>query len=255
MMRKIVPFSVNYLTLKKISLAGSLILYTSAMLSLLIILNEKLQPSNKDYLGMVFNSLLSFFSLAYFIQDLLHNYLFQLSEVHRRNDFIDNSFSTTLCDKNSEGYFTNDNLISGVYKLGVNCFENSFFTKAVSLAMIPALLIKSIIIILLFILIVLFTDRQTIIVLMQVALPLTILQQSVRLIVLHFRINSIYKQFKFIFTTNSPEIRDSYIITNVINYESTIAWAGISLDSKKFDKLNDSLTQEWEGIKIRHKIK
>lgn len=90
---------------------------------------------------------------------------------------------------------------------------------------------------------------------MQVALPLTIIQQFIRLVTLHFRVNSIYNQFKLIFTSIDGQKRDSYLITNVINYESTLAWAGILLDSKIYTKQNETLSQDWENIKIKHKIK
>ena len=152
-MKRIVPFSVNYETIRKINLAGNLILYLSAILAILVIINGKLDFPNKVDIDKFLNSFLSFFSIAYFLEDLIQNYLFQLAEVHRRNDFIDNSFDTTLSDKNSKGYFSNDDLKTGIYKLGVNCFENSFFTKTVTLSMIPFMAIKSIVIVLLFILI------------------------------------------------------------------------------------------------------
>lgn len=254
-MKKIVPFSVNYETIRKINLVGSLILYLSATLAILVIINEKLHLPSKIDTDKFLNSFLSFFSIAYFLQDLIQNYLFQLAEVHRKNDFIDNSFDTTLSDKNSEGYFSNDDLQTGIYKLGVNCFENSFFTKSVSLSMIPAMAIKTIIIVLLFTLISLFADKMPISVLMQVALPLTIIQQAIRLTTFYFRINSIYNQFKTIFSSINSSHRDSYLIINVVNYESTVAWAGILLDSQIFNRLNDSLTEQWTEIKTRHKIK
>lgn len=254
-MNKIVPFSINFSTLRRINNAGSLILYSSALIIVFLVSHELFSLVITQSQIKVLNSFLSFLSVAYFLQDLLQNYLFQLSEVHRRNDFLDNSLDTSLSDKSSEGYFSNDALISGVNKLGVNCFENSFFTKSITSLMIPFMLIKLIIIILLFIFLALFTDQLTISTMMQVALPLTIIQQFVRLVTLHFRVNSIYNQFKVIFTSIDGQKRDSYLITNVINYESTLAWAGILLDSKIYTKQNETLSQDWENIKIKNKIK
>jgi len=255
MIKKVVPFRVNFETLRKINLAGSIILYSSAILTLFIVLDKHYNFSLSNEIQQIMNSGLSFLSITYFLTDLLQNYLFQLAEVHRRNDFLDNSLETTLADKNSEGYFSNDNLDSGVYKLGVNSFENSFLTKSITSSMLAPMIIKSTLIIFLFIFLVLFTDHMTLSILMQVALPLTILQQSVRLITLHLRVKLIFNQFKMIFTSVNSSKQDSYLITNVINYESTLAWGGILLDSKIYDKKNETLSQEWERIKTKHRIK
>lgn len=255
MIKKVVPFRVNFETLRMINLAGSIILYSSALLTLLIVLDRHFNFLLSNDIQQIMNSVLSFLSIIYFLEDLLQNYLFQLAEVHRRNDFLDNSLETTLADKNSEGYFSNDSLDSGVYKLGVNSFENSFFTKSLTSSMLTPMIIKSTIIILLFIFLVLFTDNVTLSILMQVALPLTILQQSIRLITLHLRVEFVFNQFKMIFSSiNSPK-QDSYLITNVINYESTLAWGGILLDSNIYNKRNETLSQEWEDIKAKHSIK
>lgn len=254
-MKRIVPFSLNYVVLKRINAVESVALYLSAIIALVILLNDKsLLFTDKEYWSVLLNSLLSFSAVLYFILDILINYLFQLTEVHRKNDLLDNSFDTFLSDKKSEGYYSNESIEKGIYKLGVNCFENSFFSKNVSSAMIPVMLIKSIFILLLFVVLALFTDHKTLSSLMQVALPLTILQQTIRLITYHFRVKAVYEHFKLIFTSVDSKIRDSYLITNVINYETTLAWAGILLDSKKFDALNVPLTKEWEEIKINHKI-
>lgn len=255
MIKKVVPFSVNFETLRKINIAGSFILYSSAGLTLLIVLDNHYEFTQSEKVKETLNYILSFLSITYFFQDLLQNYLFQLAEVHRRNDLLDNSLETTLTDKNSVGYFSNDNLDSGVYKLGVNSFENSFFTKSITASMLAPMIAKSILIILLFIFLVLFTDQETLSILMQVALPLTILQQSIRLVTLHLRVKSIYNQFKLIFSSVNSSKQDSYLITNVINYESTLAWGGILLDSKIYDEKNEILSQEWETIKTKHKVK
>ncbi|MEJ7823752.1 MAG: hypothetical protein WKF85_15625, partial [Chitinophagaceae bacterium] len=135
-MSRVIPHSINYKLIKKIDGVGTGILYISALLVVGTFVINKLYLGNKDSFANVISRVMAILALAYFIIDVVQNYFFHSAEVIRKNDFIDNSLNTKISDKNSVGYFTNEDIAPSIYKLGVNCFENSFFTKSVAQKMI-----------------------------------------------------------------------------------------------------------------------
>lgn len=252
-MNKIVPYNIDYIAIKKVDFLATLVLCISAALSLVIIAIDRVPDLTiKDGLNYFASATFCGFSILYFILDIIQNYLFQLAESNRKNDFIDNSLNTKLADKNSHGYFSNDNVPPGIYKLGINCFENTFFTKSISGKMITAKVVVMILIILLYLAVAFLADQRVLIAVLQMALPITIFQQTIRLIIFHSSIKSIFVKFKLIFASASLDKRDSLLLDNVINYERALAWASIQLDEKLFSKNNMALAQEWEEIKKQH---
>jgi hypothetical protein len=254
-MNKVVPHSTNYKTNWKVGGFASFLLYTAALISIVALINDKADLfESKELINKNLNSTLAILAILYFLLDLVHNYLFHQAELNRKNDFVDNSFQTKLADENSQGYFSNDSFPSGIYKLGVNGFENSFFTKAVSSKMIIPSVIKSLVILILILLVVFFTDQTVLVAVVQIALPFIIFQQTIRLILFHSQIKNIVDNYKHIFDAVNTANRDALIVSNVINYEKSLSWSGIQLDSKLFDKLNPKLTHDWEALKVKYNI-
>lgn len=255
MMNKVVPHEINYKTINKISSISSLLLLSSAFISISILIIDKTDLfSSKENLNRNLNAALGIFAILYFLLDIVQNYLFQQAELNRKNDFIDNSFETKLSEENSQGYFSNDNFTPSIYKLGVNGFENSFFTKSIASKMIVPNIIKSAIILILFLLVIFYTDQSTLISLVQIALPFTIIQQTIRLIIFHSHIKKVFDNYKHIYSNVAKAKRSPLIIDNVINYEKTLSWGGIQLDSKLFNKHNPKLTTDWETLKTKYNI-
>lgn len=254
-MNRIVPHEINYKTISKVSGIASLVLYISALIALvLLFINKTNFVTSKELYNENLNSGLAILAILYFLIDITQNYLFQQAELNRKNDFIDNSFETKLSDENSQGYFSNDSFPTGIYKLGVNGFENSFFTKAISKKMIIPGIIKCVVILVLFLLVIFYTDQSTLTALIQIALPFTIIQQTVRLIFFHSHIKRIVDTYKYIFANVAKSKRSPLIIDNVINYEKTLSWGGIQLDSKLFNKHNPKLTIDWEVLKTKYSL-
>ena len=102
------------------------------------------------YLEIV-NSGNSVLILSFIVFEILVNTTFFKAEKKRRLDFIDNSFGTKLNGLRSEGYFTNDDISTGVLKLAANCFENSFFTSHITALMKRKEIFKAAVIIFVFI--------------------------------------------------------------------------------------------------------
>jgi hypothetical protein len=252
---RFVPFKVNFELIKKIETGLNWILYISVLLGIGLLLIAKLVDHAKDFYSENINYIIGALSLFYFIGDLLKKFLLQLAEQRRRKDFIDNSLKTNLADFKSEGYYSNEDFDPGIYKMGLNCFENSFFSMTISGKMILRLVLQSLFIILLFTLLVMVSNKITVATFLQFALPYTILQQTIITTIYYFQISSIFNYFKLLFSSAQEHKRDLLLVHNVINYESTIAWAGVVLREDLFKKHNDDLSAKWEQIKIDHHIK
>ncbi len=197
----------------------------------------------------VINTVLAVVCVMYFSFEVLSNVLLNRAELERRKRFIDNGLGTKLTELKDPGYFSNDSISEGIHKLGVNCFENSFFTSRISGRMLVPASIQAIGLLFLTVLVALYADRQVLSAVLQLALPCTIVHQLVRLTMLHFQVKHIYNEFRRIYHNSQYQTRDSLVVSNIIFYESTLAWASVRLDSKLFKKLNTELSSEWERIK------
>lgn len=255
-MEKVVPHAIDYALVSKVDKLNSYVLYVSAVLSLCVILNNHVSINlDKEQFNDVANRILGILGIAYFLIDMMNSYLFQNAEANRKNDFINNSLNTQLSDKNSKDYFSNDSIDIGIYKLGVNCFENCFFSKFVSSKMILPMVVKSFVILLLYLFVLFFTDQNTTLSVFQISLPFTIINQTIKLILLNSNLSLIAQNFRNIFSSTEKAKQDSLVINNVINYEKTLSSFNVQLDTKLFDKNNDKLSLEWERIKQSLNIK
>lgn len=254
-MTKIVPYKKDFDHVSIVEKLSSIILWSSVFISTATIITSyfEIKYLKQIDLTLIFNSIISCFAIIYFVLDIVTNYLFRSAEAKSRDDFFDNSLNTKLSIENSDKYFTNDNINTGIKKLGVNCFENSFFTKSVATKMLKPMIMKSIIVFLLF-LVLAISNNQLFIAVLQIALPYSIIQQTLRLFVFRNRVENVCKGFQQIFSTNNSKSIMQSIIHNVTSYETTLSWACIKLDSKLFNKMNDDLSEQWDKIKNKYNI-
>ncbi|MEI2824279.1 MAG: hypothetical protein V9F02_12760 [Chitinophagaceae bacterium] len=254
-MTKVVPYKKDFDLVSKVEKISNIILWSSVTFSIvtIIISYSEIQQSTAENLTSILNAVNCFLAVAYFLSDIISNYLFQLAEAKRRDDFFDNSLNTNLSEENSNKYFTNDDTNTGIRKLGVNCFENSFFTKSIATKMLLPMIIKSIVVFILF-LILAISNNHLFTAALQIALPYTIIQQTIRLFVFRNRVENVCKGFQRIFSTNNKKTIEQAIIHNVTSYETTLAWGCIKLDSNLFNQMNDELSEKWNKIKAKYNI-
>lgn len=252
-MNRVVPFEKNFKTVGRLSKTSSIILYISACVSIAILLISSLKI-DIERLSSLLNPTLAVMSVLYFIIDILQRFLFHNGETHRKNDLMDNALGTHLTEEKSEGYFTNDNLKEGLFKLGVDTFENSFYTKSISGVMIKRQLIISIIIVMLFVLVITLVPNSIIIQVLLLALHYAIISDTIRLWILHVDTKRVFEDFKLVFSSVEAAHKDYLLINCIVSYEKSLSWAAIKLDSKKFHSLNNILAEKWKTIKIEHNI-
>ncbi len=199
-----------------------------------------------------------FFIVAFAILSFISETVFYQASIQRREDFIDNSFETTLAENRSEEYYTNDSITSGIYKMAVNGFENSLFTYNIAKKMTTPLWLKNIGFAVLILTFSIFGYNSAFTLLIQLTLPILLLQQAIKHTLFVYRIKRVYENNRRLFNDlknlNDSKHKRPEIILNVLDYETTLTYGSILLSSKIYDELNPTLSVKWEEIKQQYNI-
>ncbi|WP_295212545.1 hypothetical protein [uncultured Chryseobacterium sp.] len=247
-MNKIVPHKVDYDLTNKITRFQFILIIVGTVLSLISIF--KLEDSIKN----IIDTIVCIISIIYFVLEFTFSYFFIKAEQKRIDDLIDNSLNSQLSDEKSENYYTNEEIKKSITKLGVNSFENTFFSKNIVERMIKKQLIIFLIVTSIYLISIFVIEKKILVVLFQLLLPLYIVKDFVILLLLKSRLDKIFDCYKKIFTSTKKGDREPLIINNIISYEKLISAYGVQLDSLIFDKMNDDLSQKWIDLKKRYKI-
>lgn len=196
------------------------------------------------------------------IEKIRDSYHFKGEEV-RRKGFFDNSFQTRFNEVSSEQYYDTDEVSYGVYKMAVNLFENSLYTREIVGKMKKKVGIINLVFFAIVVAFALYGIARA-----NFAIPIVQLFLSKECIlnwydinVYYNRVDNIFEELKHLFdqrlrnTKESIEANTAEIIKLYVEYETNIADEKILLDSKIYNEVNDRLMQEWEDMKIRYEIK
>ncbi len=255
-MSKFIPLSYTYQKVAQLNSWATIGIYSSTVLSITI---SCLGYFNQ--LPVLKNILIGINILFVCIYVFLDNraaYIFTKVEMKRRLDCLDNSFGTNFSGKKSRDYFTNDNLSPGLYKLAVNCFENSYHSQFIVAKMLPGIIIESIVIVAIFIFSSAFGNKEIVRLFFELALPAMLLQKMIKAVLFSSRMNDVLEKFKHLFNdlmSASFDCKTAEALRDVIEYEAALAWASTPLDSKIFDKFQNQLAIEWEELKTEYNIK
>lgn len=255
MISQIVPHSATYQTVSTLNRIASVLLYISTGVSIAIsaLGYFNLVPDLKNIL-IGFNIV---FICVYAFLDNRANYIYAQAEMRRRLDWLDNSFGTNFSGKKSKGYFTNDNIGTGLYKLAVNCFENSFHTHFIIGKMLPGIILQTVIIILIFVSSAYFGNREIIRLFFELSLPAILLQKMIKAIVFSSRMANVHDRFKTLFNDlmkikfddKTPEA-----LRDILEYETALSWASVPLSSGVFLKNQKELAKNWDELKKEYTI-
>lgn len=252
---KIVPFSNSYERVARFNKIAAILLYTSTVVSIGITVLSYLQliPDLRTTL-IALNSL---FICLYLFLDNRATYIFTKAEMKRRIDWLDNSFQTNFSGKKSQDYYTNDNLSPGLYKLAVNCFENSYHTQFIISKMLPKLIAETIVIVLAFITSAYFGNKEIIRLFFELALPAILIQKLIKAVIYSTRISEVHDRFKSLFNdlmNTSFESKTAEALRDILEYETAVSWASTPLKSGIFLRYKNTLATEWEDLKLEYKI-
>lgn len=256
-MNKYVPFKINFDNAKKANRIGTILLYISTALMVAVFVFSKIPIVNSkllDWINILNSIIILVLVLIYIIVDYIH---FN-AETYRRNDLIDNSFNSLLSEDRTQEYYTNDNLQSGIYKMGVNNFESCFFSYRIAKKSLVNSWIKSGIISFIFIFVAISGYNEILFLIIQLAIPMSLITQSIKNQLFVSRLERIFSGYRTLFDnyrkSKTHKKYDALIIRSVLNYETIISWYNTLLDEKVYNKMNAKLSEEWDTIKKQYSI-
>ena len=249
-MTRIVPHQQIFDRAKSFDKWGNIIIYLSSILSVALIFLGP--PYNKVIVAL--NAVNCVFITVIVVFDALFNYIFFEADKAKRLDFIDNSMGTDFSGARSQGYFTNENLAAGLYKMAVNCFENSFFSSQISAKMITAAWVKFVLILIIFVFSAALGEQKIVNLLFQLSLPILLFQQALKITLFYIRVTSTYESFLRLFNDfkqqGNNQGKDPEILKIILDYQTTLAWGAIPLSDKLFNKNNNIKFREFVCIDI-----
>lgn len=206
----------------------------------------------------IVNPLYFIIIIAYYILDVYtETFLYPATARKRRKGFIDNSLGSKFLEKSVKGYYTNDSLEIGPYKMIVNCGENCYFTMNIAKKMIPQILIKNVFCAMLFIFFAYLgvKDNLVAIPVLQILLSSLFLTELVHHINFIAKLNQLFERFKEEFSrgSNGDEVLQKAVLL-FLDYETILAYNKAPLSDSVYRQLNKKLSEEWEDIKRRYDI-
>lgn len=253
-MTRIVPHDQIFKRGKMFDSFGTLLIYVSSIISIALIAIPKLQVEIKLLMNAI-NCVLIFIIVVF---DLIYNYIFFEAGKTKRLDFIDNSFGVDFLGSRSQGYFSNENLSVGMYKMAVNCFENSFFSYQVSGKMIAGAWLKAAFVLALFVFTAAMGNYLLINLLFQLTLPIMLIQQAIKITLFYTRIHTVHEGFRQLFNDIKQQGtnlgKDPEILKLVLDYQTTLSWGVIPLSEKIFNTNNATWSRKWEDLKRIYSI-
>jgi len=250
-MAKYSPQTNYFKTSKKLTRIYNYIFWIIFLLSIILSLQNEAFWVNCLSISLII--LLSIF-------ELVSKHFKSRADKIRRMDFIDNSLGTKLVHDSSDEYYDNDELELGLKKITINLFENSFFSMKISEKMKKKLFCRNILLTIIIIGFAIYGFSNSVI-----ALPILQLYLSQYFILNMIKLNSFYRNVEATFNDlksitenleyNRKLTKNEFMLIKVlVDYEVNIAESNLLLDTKIFNEMNSSLTEEWQEIKYKYLV-
>lgn len=245
------PIHENYyVPLKVADQIGSYLFYFVALLSLAVLV---IDTSALPTFNSAMNSIFLAASLALFgLGTATRLYFAPRAEDARRQEFFATAFGVDMIDDRTVGYYNNFESDPS-RKAAMQTLENSFFSKEIVRKMLRNE--RAVYAVYAIAWIVCVTVREAPITFViwsaQIVFSEQIIARWLRLEWLRNRFEDSYKQLHTLFISGSKKTFRAYAMTYVSTYEATKASGGISLSTSIFEKLNPSLSQQWEIVRQR----
>jgi len=233
---------------------STILFYVAALLSFAVLaVNQTAHPVLFDVAQIAFVVA----AVLLFALDLANRiYLTPSALDARRTDLLSNAYRVSLTHEQTTGYYNNDEN-DPLRRLGVAVMENSHFSRAIARAMAKTERAK--VGIYGTLLIVLWLHRSTDLAIAataaQVVFSEHILSQWLRLEWFRIRCDTTYKHLYGLF--QRAPVRATLQVQALewfAFYEAAKSNSGVTLSSAAFKRLNESLSLEWEQIKLSLKL-
>lgn len=211
-------------------------------------------------------TLLTILQPVFIVLVLIHFSLSQISKLHlfpkaenmRRKQFLSDSFGSPLTHDRTSLYYNNE-WPPSIQRLGANTMENALFSKEIAEAMLRRrrIIIGGYIVVWLLAFSLRVNNLTVIIWITQLIFSGRIVAQWLNLEVLHARYEQVYDRLHhhFLHEIGQDSERAIASVLDVFVWcETAKSSAGIMLSTKVFQRLNPSLTEEWNRIREELKI-
>jgi hypothetical protein len=199
--------------------------------------------------------------ILYFLLDIIVDLVFlPEAEKKRMDDFIDNSFDSKFNADSSIDYYDNEEIRHGLYKAGVNLFQNCYTTfQLIKLLTTRKIIIPAVALITIGVISYYgFREVPFFLTLLQVVFSTSILGGLIRHLMLFYRLSQLHddwiKLFQLPDFTSTNGKYNTYILRNWLRYETLLAKIPAGIPDRFFEKYNNELTQKWLAMKSRYSI-
>jgi len=231
--------------------AGGLFYVVAALSFAALALDRQEYPRTYDSLHILFIvGVIFHFIVGIFIR----LYLTPRAEDKRRQELISNSFGASLLHERTIGYYNNKQKLPFL-RLGASVLENSFFSKSISLEMAKNMRFKMMTYSIIWIFVALnrSSDLSLIAAAAQVLFSEELFAGWIRTEWSRTRFEGIYDELYQLMHNRRGNLERKIranILYIVLKYEAGKAYGGVNLSTGIFEKMNSSLTEEWNRISL-----
>jgi hypothetical protein len=254
------PYEIDYKVLGKCRKCGTLLIIVISFLSVLIpLVNHYNGTSWLVYIAYAADYLNLILIICYYVLSIITEvFLYPAAARKNRLGFIDNSLGSKYLEQPVVGYYSNEAITHGPYKMMVNCFENCFFTFSISKAMTPQVILKNALFVLILVTVSYFGIMNNLVILpiLQILLSSLFISELVHHLNFVSKLGNLYDRFKSVFSdkvVNEQMLQNAILL--LLEYETTKAYNKAPTSDRVFLKLDEKLSNEWEEIKERYEIK
>lgn len=206
--------------------------------------------------GKIFLTISGIILVMEYIASYLSSVYFDKAHVIREIGLLDNSFSEKrIPNYDSETYYNNGSIIDGYIKLLANIHENALFTSNVSARMsIPYFIVSAIAFVILLVQLFLYGMDDYSSILLNFIVSSSFFNRAIKINSLKNSTEIIYdkaNELCNLYENNPTETKLLLprILELILQYENTIYESKLILNEKIFNKLNYSLSMEWNKIR------
>ena len=180
-----------------------------------------------------------------------------LARKKKINDVVDNSFGTQIGEDHSDNYFDNEEIKAGTKKLLYNTAESCFFSHNEMKSMIGSVCVKTLLPFLILAVGLIINKAEVIMAIFRLSVIIVLITQAVQFLVTLMQLQVLQSRM---FATLKHKIGNvaqfnAESINYAMEYETVMVWYGTKLPDKVYRKLNEKLTNEWEGHKETFVVK
>ncbi len=224
--------------------------WISFVLSFVILIQQVFSDSFMEFIIISYLLIVIIHITLSFIVDYV---MLPNAERERRNQLLTDSLNVVFSSEVTKNYYNNQYLPS-IKRLGANIFENSLFCKEISKRMLNSERIKISLYILIWLTLLLIrkTDLQVIVIITQTLFSSELLFNWLRLEIFKKNVEAIYGDLFHLYSSkiedNQTELA-SFIIKEMVAYESIKSLTHIKLSTRIFRRINSSIIRKWNNIR------